>query len=229
MDKVDSIKLILSTLSMARQSFDEREVEQRRAEILEAAMTLFEAGGLEAVSFRKVAAVLGCSYAAPYRYFPGKEALLTAMRAQAFRWMEQAMLAAIDPAQPPRQRLRTLAEAFIRAGIERPQRYALMFFRLTEPESGPSSLELAAAKRDALDVCTRTVAAAQAAGDLKLSVDPLTASHLFWVGAHGLVSLEVAGQFVMGRSVEELVPQMVRTLMQGLEEQGSTVTRRVAP
>ncbi len=215
---------------MARQSFDEQEVEQRRTEILEAAMSLFESGGLEAVSFRKVASVLGCSYSAPYRYFPGKDALLTAMRAQAFRWMEREMLDAINPAQPPRQRLRTLAEAFIRAGIGRPQRYALMFFRLTtEPESGPRSLELAAAKRDALDVCTRTIAAAQAAGDLKLSVDPLTASHLFWVGAHGLVSLEVAGQFVMGRSLEELMPQMVRTLMQGLEATGTSMARRAVP
>lgn len=215
---------------MPRQSLTEHAVEQRRSEILNAAMTLFEAGGLEAVSFRKVAAALGCSYSAPYRYFPSKDALLTAMRAQAFRWMEREMLDAINPAQPPRQRLRTLAEAFIRAGIERPQRYALMFFRLTtEPESGPRSLELAAAKRDALDVCTRTIAAAQAAGDLKLSVDPLTASHLFWVGAHGLVSLEVAGQFVMGRSLEELMPQMVRTLMQGLEATGNSMARRAVP
>ncbi|PPE73903.1 hypothetical protein C3942_10915 [Solimonas fluminis] len=211
---------------MARQSFSEHEVEQRRAGILEAAMTLFESGGLEAVSFRKVAAVLGCSYAAPYRYFPGKDALLVAMRAQAFRWMEREMLAAIRPQDPPRQRLRSLAEAFIRAGVGRPQRYALMFFGLTEGAGGPRSLELAAAKRDALDVCTRTVEAAQAAGELKLAVDPLTASHLFWAGAHGLVSLEVAGQLVMGRSLDELVPPMVRTLMQGLEDPQGLLLRQ---
>lgn len=204
---------------MARQSLSEKEVERRRAEILDAAMDLFERDGLEAVSFRKVAAALGCSYSTPYRYFPSKESLLTAMRAQAFRWIEREMLIAIRPEDPPLQRLRTLAEAFIRAGIARPRRYALMFFQLPEPESGPRSLELAAAKRDSLDVCTRTVAAAQAAGSLNLAVDPLTASHLLWVGAHGLVSLEVAGQFVMGRSVDLLVPQLVRTLMQGLEEQ----------
>ncbi|ULQ46418.1 TetR/AcrR family transcriptional regulator [Flagellatimonas centrodinii] len=202
---------------MARQSFSERQVEQRRSEILEAAMSLFETGGLEAVSFRKIAAALGCSYSAPYRYFPSKDALLTAMRAQAFRWIERTMLDAIGADGSPRQRLRTLAEVFIRAGIERPQRYALMFFRLPEPEGGPRSLELAVAKRDALDVCTRTVAAAQRAGELRLAMDPLTASHLFWAGAHGLVSLQVAGQFVMGRDVDTLVPQMVRTLMQGLE------------
>lgn len=202
---------------MARHSLSEQAVEQRRGEILEAAMALFESGGLDAVSFRKVAAQLGCSYSTPYRYFPSKDALLTAMRAQAFRWIERTMLDAIGANDPPRQQLRTLAETFIRAGIDRPQRYALMFFRLPEPESGPRSLALAAAKRDALDVCTRTVAAAQAAGELRLAVDPLTASHLFWAGAHGLVSLQVAGQFVMGREVDLLVPQMVRTLMQGME------------
>lgn len=203
---------------MARQSLSAEAVEQRRAEILEAAIGLFETDGLDAVSFRKVAAVLGCSYAAPYRYFSGKDALLMAMRAQAFRWMEHEMLKAIRVEDAPRQRLRSLAEAFIGAGIERPQRYALMFFRLNEPGGEPDSAELTAAKRDALDVCTRTVAEAQDAGELNLSVDALTASHLFWAGAHGLVSLEVAGQFVMGRHVQHLVPQMVRTLLQGLED-----------
>lgn len=202
---------------MARHPFSENKVQQRRSDILQTAMTLFEHGGLEGVSLRKVAAAMGCSYTALYRYFPSKDTLITAMRAQAYRWIEAEMLRVIRASDPPLAQLRRLAEAFIRAGIRCPERYALMFFRLPEPEDGPASLELKAAKRDALDVCTRTVAAAHDAGELQLAVDPLTASHLFWAGAHGVVSLEVAGQFVMGRSVDDLVAAMINTLLHGIE------------
>lgn len=208
---------------MARQSLSDTQVEQRREEILEAAMQLFEDGGLESVSLRKIAARLQCSYSTPYRYFASKDALLTSMRAQAFRWMEQSMLRAVDTHQSPLQRLNLLAEAFIRAGVERPGRYALMFFRLPEPETGPHLEELTAAKHAALDVCTRTVTAAHNSGALHLSTDPLTASHLFWAGAHGLVSLEISGQFVMGRQLDELLPAMIQTLVQGLESASASM------
>lgn len=103
------------------------------------------------------------------------------------------------------------------AGIDKPSRYALMFFRNDELSREPRALELAAAKRDALDVCTRVVAEAQEAGVLRLSVDPLTAAHLFWASSHGMVSLQVAGQFVMGRSLEALIPEMIATFLAGLE------------
>ncbi|ORE87452.1 TetR family transcriptional regulator [Oceanococcus atlanticus] len=208
---------------MARQSLSDTQVEQRREEILEAAMQLFEDGGLESVSLRKIAARLQCSYSTPYRYFASKDALLTSMRAQAFRWMEQSMLRAVDTHQSPLQRLNLLAEAFIRAGVERPGRYALMFFRLPEPETGPHLEELTAAKHAALDVCTRTVTAAHDSGALHLRTDPLTASHLFWAGAHGLVSLEISGQFVMGRQLDDLLPAMIQTLVQGLENASASM------
>lgn len=203
---------------MARQTLSDTQIEQRRDEILEAAMQLFEDDGLEAVSFRKIAAVLKCSYSTPYRYFPSKNAMLTSMRAQAFRWMEQAMLEAVDGGKSPLQRLNQLAEAFIRSGIQRPRRYALMFFRLPEPDTGPHLQELIAAKHAALDVCTRTVKAAHDNGTLQLASDPLTASHVLWAGAHGLVSLEISGQFVMGRQLDELLPAMIQTLIYGLEK-----------
>ncbi len=214
---------------MARQSLSDNQVEQRRDEILEAAMQLYEDGGQEAVSFRKIAAVLKCSYSTPYRYFPSKNAMLTSMRAQAFRWMEQSMLQALDSRKPPLQRLNQLAEAFIRAGIQRPRRYALMFFRLPEPETGPHMEELLAAKHAALDVCTRNVRDAHDSGALHLASDPLTASHLLWAGAHGLVSLEISGQFVMGRQLDELLPAMIQTLIYGLEKATPALRDSTAP
>lgn len=203
---------------MPRQK-DPDEVRQRkRDEILDAAMAVFEnAGGLEALSFRKLAAELSLSYSAPYRYFANKEELVNALRARAYRWIEREMLDSIQGITHPERQLETLARAYVRAGLERPDRYALMFFKVSDPKTHLTSLELKSAKRDALYACVNVVETGQASGDFPKTMDALTAAHLFWATAHGLVSLQVAGQFQMGRRVDELVPILIRTLRTGME------------
>lgn len=196
----------------------------RHTKILDAAVELFESsdnesaiGGLEAVSFRKIAQILGCSYTSIYSYFPNKEALINAMRARSFTWIKNEMLSCINTTQSHEEQLKALADAYIRAGIERPQRYALMFFDLDQSDSAKLSLELLKAKRESLDVCTQVVESGQKAGEFPRTVDPLTATHMFWIGAHGLVSLQVSGQLLMGRDIDVLQPMLVAVLRGGLE------------
>lgn len=203
-------------MARKRQSPDERS--RKREEILDGAMAVFEKhGGLAALSLRRLATEMSLSYSAPYRYFASKEELVTALRARAYRWIEGVMLEAIDGLPQPDRQLEALAAAYIRNGVERPHRYALMFFNLDDGGIARRSIEFRAAKHDALDVCTRVITAGQADGSLPAQIDPLTASHLFWIGAHGLVSLQVAGQFEMGRSFDALVPVLIQTLRTGME------------
>lgn len=191
---------------------------EKREEILDAAMRVFEdGGGIAAVSFRNVAKQLGCSYSAPYRYFSGKDELITALRARAYRWMEAELSAVVHARDPASQQLERVAQAYIQAGVSRPSVYALMFFELEGSDLGERSLELKAAKRAALGVCVDVIAVGQEAGTLPVDADPLTAAHMFWIGAHGLVSLHVGGQFVMGRSTRALVPTLIRWLSAGLQ------------
>lgn len=203
---------------MARKGYSTVQRAAKRESLLNAAVRIFENdGGIEAVSFRNVASVVGCSYSAPYRYFPGgKEELLTALRARAFRWIEQALRCAINPDDAPRVQLEALAWAYIKAGVQRPSLYALLFFQ-EDSEFAQRSIELKAAKHDALHACVEVIEAGQANKVLPDTTDALTATHMFWIGAHGLVSLEVGGQFVMGRSVEQLVPVLIQWLETGLE------------
>ncbi len=203
---------------MARKKFSEHVRARKRDDILDGAMAVFEKyGGLKALSFRKLASEIDLSYSAPYRYFASKDEMVNALRARAYRWIEQEMLDAIEGVASPEKQLDLLAAAYIRSGIQRPHRYALMFFNLNDTEAARRSLELKAAKRDALDVCTRTIAAGQVSGDFPKTMDPLTVAHMFWIGAHGVVSLEVSGQFLMGRSVEVLVPTLIGILRDGME------------
>lgn len=203
---------------MGRKKDSDEVRDRKRDEILDAAMAVFEKeGGLKALSFRKLAAELSLSYSAPYRYFASKEELVNALRARAYRWIEGVMQESITGIKSPEKQLETLAGAYISAGIERPDRYALMFFKVDDPSDTRRSFELRAAKHDALHVCTRVIAAGQACGQMPTTMDPLTASHLFWITAHGLVSLQVAGQFEMGRSVNTLIPTLIHTLRMGME------------
>lgn len=180
-------------------------------------MAVFEKqGGLEALSFRKLATEMGLSYSAPYRYFRNKDELVNALRARAYRWIESEMRQSIQGLVSPAEQLEVLAKAYINAGLQRPHRYALLFFNLDDTDVARHSIEFRRAKHDALDICTQVIAAGQAAGELPTHIDPLTASHLFWIGAHGLVSLQLAGQFGMGRDVEALIPVVIHTLRAGM-------------
>ena len=202
---------------MARKKFPDEVRARKRDEILDVAMAVFETDGLEALSFRRLADGMDLSHSAPYRYFASKEALVNALRARAYRWIEREMLDAIADIRDPEHQLEALATAYIRSGLARPHRYALMFFNLNDAATLSEFPELEAAKRDALDVCTRVIAAGQQHGDFPRTIDPLTAAHLFWIGAHGLVSLQVAGQLVMGRAVQQLAPALIQTLRTGMD------------
>lgn len=203
---------------MARKPFPESVRARKREEILDVAMPIVECdGGLDGLSCRKLAEQMSLSYSASYRYFANKAELVDGLRVRAYRWIEQQMRDAIDGVECPERQLELLAAAYIRSGLERPHRYALMFFNLNNADATRQTLHLKAAKRDALDVCTRTIAAGQTRGDFPQTIDPLTAAHMFWAGAHGLVSLQVAGQFVMGRTIEVLVPTLIGILRKGME------------
>ncbi len=202
---------------MARKHHTERDRSERRELILDAAMTLFENnGGLKAVSFRQIATVLDISHSAPYRYFANKDDLVCALRARAFRWTELALLEATKQSDSPEQQLELLAKAYIDNGLSRPHRYALMYFNLDDAGTDERSLELMKAKRQALDVCTRVISNGQSSGVFPDSIDPLSASHLLWTTAHGLVALHIAGQLAMGRDTAVLAPTLIEIMKRGI-------------
>ncbi|MCK5859793.1 MAG: TetR/AcrR family transcriptional regulator [Abyssibacter sp.] len=213
---------------MARKRFTEEVRSRKREQILDAAMSVFEnKGGLDALSFRSIAAELGVSYSTPYGYFSSKEDLVIALRTRAFRWMERLTEDAIQPSADPVRQLELLAAAYIHNGVARAHRYELMFFDLDSTDAAKNSLELRAAKRDALNVCTRVIASGQEQGVFPTKIDPLTASHIFWVSAHGLVSLQVAGQLVMGRDLDTLAPLVIHALRTGMEHYDPAAAPRI--
>lgn len=192
------------------------EADRTRRELLDVAQQLYEAEGLDGMSFRAIAAASRCSPTKPYSYFESKADLVDGLRVRAYEWIRDVLAAAASAAPQPIDALQAMAHAYVHAGLDRPQMYALLYSADgAMPETEPRLLD---AKQAALGVCRGVIEAAVATGDLALATDVETAAHTFWLGAHGLVSLELGGFLVVGRSAHQLLDPLVAILIEGLKE-----------
>lgn len=98
-----------------------------RRPALRAATELFAAGGLEALSLKKVAATLGVGLSVLYRHFPTRQHLLRAvwdeLLAASLRDADAAATAAATPIERPA----AFVDGFIGHWIAHPERYLLVF------------------------------------------------------------------------------------------------------
>ena len=175
-----------------------------RQSLLDAAGTLLDAGGPDAVTLREVGALAGVSRSAPYRHFANKETLLTALATNAMNELGDALdrLAAAD--DPPEQSLRAALLSLVAIGRTRPHVYRLMF---TTPAGDPTAAARAAEHTQDLflDLVGRIVGRRRARhyGALLLTT------------AHGATSFELSGHFVWDKwqaNAEQLIDSMIALL-----------------
>jgi AcrR family transcriptional regulator len=97
-----------------------------RDALVQAALQQVELGGPETVSISALAKKLGVSQPAPYRHFADREALLTAVTAEAFRQFSSTLRESIT--KPSKHsKLSRLAQATLAFGLRRNGIYRLMF------------------------------------------------------------------------------------------------------
>jgi AcrR family transcriptional regulator len=97
-----------------------------RDALVQAALQEVELGGPEAVNISALAKKLGVSQPAPYRHFADREALLTAVTAEAFRQFSAGLRESIKKPSK-RSKLSRLAQAALAFGLRRNGIYRLMF------------------------------------------------------------------------------------------------------
>ena len=196
---------------MPRLALTESEITDFRERLCAVATALFARQGFDAVTLRAIAHELGCSPTTPYRYFASKTDIFNLVRAAAFTRFADALTTALTGIEDIVERLHVLIAAYVRFAVHNPDAYRLMF-ALRQGEKTESS-ELVRQMERSFECCRREVRAAIRAGVITGDVD--TVAHLFWAGAHGIVSLHLADQLIMGRTVDELIEPMRRTLFLG--------------
>lgn len=199
----------------------ERQREATIDEIKGAALVQIGLGGGPSLTIRGVARAIGMSPAGLYRYYEGRDALLTDLIADAYRDLAVAVEEAIAESQTERlaERFAAGVRAYRGWAVTNSNRFLLIFGTpipgYAAPEDGPT----VAANRRVGQAFFGVAAAAVAAGELKATSGrpPTAGERAFaaeirpmlpelsaemigvllgtWAHWHGLVALEVTQQF----------------------------------
>jgi AcrR family transcriptional regulator len=196
----------------------EREKQEVRTKILDAARALFAKEGYEAVTMRRVAEAIEYSPTAIYLHFPDKEALIRELCEDDFLTLAKAFQR-IAKEPDPLERLRKIGMAYVEFGLTNPNHYRLMFMTSRVHEEG-RMLEKGNPEEDAYAFLVATVADALEKGLLKPELkDPHLVAQAAWAGVHGVISLHLAKQddpWVDWRPARKTAALVVDATIEGL-------------
>lgn len=223
----------MSENGRARPGRRERYRVQTRHEAKDIALRQLAEAGPAAISLNAIAREMGMSGPALYHYFAGRDELLTELVIDAYDDLADTLSQAVRPDAAPSERLRAVAVAYRAWALAQPHRYLLIFGTPVPGYAAPEQAT-AAAHRGMVPIMEALIAAdpppapagtAVAALETKLARPepwaPAGASGAvrhralsFWARLHGVVSLEVQGQFApMDFDPEALFEAEIETLL----------------
>ncbi|MFC1431558.1 TetR/AcrR family transcriptional regulator [Streptacidiphilus sp. N1-3] len=173
-----------------------------RAACLRAARELLEEDGAE-LSLRAVARRAGVSANAPYRHFPDRDALVSAVAAQGYRELAAHLTAAHARPSAPEDGAE-IAVAYVRFALDHPALFRVMF---AEP-CDPGSPERVAAVSDITGFVETAV------GEAFPGADPGPLATAIWALVHGLAFLHLDGK--LDAATPEQMAQQVRAAFNAL-------------
>jgi AcrR family transcriptional regulator len=192
----------------------ERYRAQVRQQVKEAALRQLAEAGPGALSISAIGKQLGVSGPGLYRYFASRDDLLTELVIDAYHDLATALTTATShvPDHHPRDRFEALARAYRRWAVGQPHRYRLLFGpplpgyeahkqRLVEASRAAMSLLLGVLRdvgpgsaEPSGPLASELTTWAQQHGSRTDAATALRAV-LIWTQLHGIVSLEIAGNF----------------------------------
>ena len=167
---------------------------ERREEILDAALHLFSAKGLQTVSTRQIAEAAGISQPALYAYFATKDDLIAELCVRAFATLSARMEAGKAHWSPTHEAFDKAMRVYVDFGLEQPDAYRVAF--MIEKSHDGAFLARTGGRPMAAGVETFQAFAAMIADlhahGLTAEADPMQLTQTLWAGLHGLVSLLIA-------------------------------------
>lgn len=197
----------------------EREREEIRTKILDAARELFVREGYEAVTMRRIAEKIEYSPTAIYFHFRDKETLLHEICDADFLTLAHAIGEAAQIADPI-ARMKATGLAYFRFGMDYPNHYQLMFMTPHPPLGDEHAVERGNPEEDAYAFLKGIVDQAIAEHRFRPELtDAELIAQTMWAGVHGVVSLHIAkcnDTWVDWRPLEARAQIMIDTLVNGL-------------
>jgi AcrR family transcriptional regulator len=204
----------------------EEEKERRRAELLDAAESLYAKEGWEAVTIEQVARTARLSRALVYIYFRDKEDLLFAIGERAMKLLYQRFAAALETRGSGRDKVDAIGRAYMGYALE--FRHFFDFcsrFQSHEVRSGAGPNEEAChnAGDAVMDLVVEAIQAGVADGSISpaLAREPRMLALSLWAFTHGIVQItitkaaELAKQGVAAPTFSHYAFELVRVMLRG--------------
>jgi AcrR family transcriptional regulator len=183
---------IPSTSILSPEERRERNREEMRRAILDAARAVMREQGVAALSLREVARRVKMQAPSLYAYFPNKMALYDALFAEGFRMFQSYRDSAVYRRGHFREALFAKLEAYMRFAQEHPDLYQLCFERPVPgfvPSAASMEVTLAGVARFELELAEMI-----AAGEISPGVPARQARDLIIAMMHGLTSQHMANE-----------------------------------
>ena len=191
----------------------------REAEILAATRQLFEQRGVAEAQIEEIAQTVGINRAIVYRHFTGKEELFALSLVGYLDELADALTAAAEAAETPREQLAALVSTFVDYGVAHPAfvdcAHHLMRRtgrELFEEVSEGAMLRLGRAMASCLGALRHTLDRGTAAGDFAVDDPSLLANTLYATGLGGLQLARV------GLVIDEAAPGVPQVTHVGSEQ-----------
>jgi AcrR family transcriptional regulator len=191
----------------------EREREEMRSKILDAARELFAAEGYDRVTMRRIADAIEYSPTTIYNHFEDKDDLVRSLCEDDFGRLLSFMQGQEPPSSAPAL-IRQLGHAYARFALEYPNHYRFLFMtqnKLEKPEGekGPGDA--------AYDLVRQAASLGLSTGELA-GRDADTMAQVLWASLHGVVALLITLKATNWPTppASDLVDQVIDNTVRGL-------------
>jgi AcrR family transcriptional regulator len=171
------------------QATNQKLKDERREQILSAALLLFATKGLAATKVTDIATATGMSQGLMYHYFNSKEEIFVELISGAFARLNDACRQLEQMAEPPLEKIKLAIAGLLQGITENADhaRYHLLIAQATVSAAIPRAARTVINQENRLpyETIARIMRAGQAEGSIKQH-DPDELSLLFWTSINGL-------------------------------------------
>jgi len=197
----------------------EREREQRKSHILDAARALLLEKGLNATSINQIAKRSELSVGAIYFYFKDKEELFAALQVEGLELLHQAIRQAVNKKATPEKTIRSIALAYLRFSEEHKNYFDIINYFLTSPTTiFPPNLKTEIDEHGDASIATLTQAIREGidCGQFK-DVDPRRQAIILWSAFNGMIQLKKLQKTILAKTeYHSLYMEIVDRFLDGL-------------
>jgi AcrR family transcriptional regulator len=189
----------------------ERDREEMRQRIIEAAIQMFLQEGYEKTSIRNIAEKIEYSPATIYLYYKDKDELLYDVQGQAFEKLTQVFREKVI-AKDPIKRLEQIMVNYVRFGKKNPELYDLMFI-IRAPMNSMKEKDVWENGNDSFGFLVQCISECIEKKLIRYD-DVMIAALSIWSMGHGLVSLDLRCRLKVMDMDEEAIEAIIEKSIQ---------------